>query len=370
MFLGARGIIGTRKADMQLHEFMNEHREEILTACDLELINAGSAPEVRGYVAQFFDEMLGAMKRDSGVPESYSPLPGSSETAARLGADQQRAGIPVTKVAAAFSAISQAVAKTGELYELSIAAEEYKLLNKCLDAGIATSIEKYWQRDKSETNQRITERYGHMAHELRNALGNANMAFKLMRAGDLEIRGRTGDVLARNLARMGALIAQCLGSIQVDVGKPPPLCPVHVADVLRDLEASALPEREVTIVLEVDEVLFIRADEMLLASAVGNLIDNAVKFSRPHGVVRVRARAEGDAALIEVEDECGGLGRDKLSELCEPYTSRRMGSRKGVGLGLAITKHALEAMSGDLRVVDRPGHGCVFRLSFPLLRPL
>jgi signal transduction histidine kinase len=354
---------------MQLHEFMNSHRDEILTACDIELEHSEHAPQVRRYIAQFFDEMLRALRRDSGIPESYSPLPGESDTAARLGADHQRAGVPVTKVAAVFSAISQAVAKTGELYELSITAEEYKLLNKCLDAGIATSIEKYWQRDKSEVNQRITERYGHMAHELRNALGNANMAIKLMRAGDLEIRGRTGEVLARNMARMGSLIAQCLGSIQVEVGKPPPLGAVLVASVLRDLEASALPDRGVSIVLEVDEVLFIEADEMLLASAVGNLVDNAVKFSRSDAVVRVGAWAEGDAAVIEVDDECGGLGKDELCKLCEPYSTRRMGSRKGLGLGLAITKQALEAMNGEMRVIDRPGQGCTFRLSFPLLRP-
>jgi signal transduction histidine kinase len=46
-----------------------------------------------------------------------------------------------------------------------------------------------------------------------------------------------------------------------------------------------------------------------------------------------------------------------------------MGSRKGLGLGLAITKQALEAMNGEMRVIDRPGQGCTFRLSFPLLRP-
>jgi signal transduction histidine kinase len=197
------------------------------------------------------------------------------------------------------------------------------------------------------------------------------MAIKLMRAGDLEIRGRTGDVLARNMARMGSLIAQCLGSIRVEVGKPPPLGAVHVASVLRDLEASALPDRGISIVLEVDEVLFIQADEMLLASAVGHLVDNAVKFSRHDAVVRMHARAEGDAAVIEVDDECGGLGSDQLSDLCEPYTTRRAVSRKGLGLGLglAITKQALAAMKGEMRVMDHPGQGCSFRLSFPLLKP-
>jgi signal transduction histidine kinase len=353
---------------MRLHEFMSDHREEILQAIQDEL-TPGSGPDVLDEkVCRFFDEMVAAIRRDSGLHESVSPLPGYSDTAAQLGAERQRAGVSVLKVPAAFAAISQAVAKTGELYELQISAEEYKMLNRCLDAGIATSLEHFCERERTTTSRWITERYGHMAHELRNALGNVNMAFKVMRAGDLRLDGRTGDVLGRNLARMAALVAQCLGSVQVEAGRVPPLVPVHVADVLRDVEASSVPDRGVSIVLEVDEVLFIRADEMLFSSAMSNLVHNAVKFSHPGATVRVYARAREDQAVIDIEDECGGLGQRTLAELCEPYRTERSSAIKGIGLGLAITKEAVEAMHGVLSVTDRPGLGCVFSAHFPLYR--
>ncbi|HKO52998.1 MAG TPA: HAMP domain-containing sensor histidine kinase, partial [Polyangiaceae bacterium] len=315
---------------------MSRCRHEILAACYAELGEAERNERFANYVDEFFDEMLRAIRRDSGIPDSPSSLPDSSETAARFGADSQRAGLPVTEIPVIFAAISQALGNTGEKYELSISAEEYKLLHRCLDAGIATSIENFWRRDKERENRLITERFGFMAHELRNALGNANLAYKLLRAGALDVNGHTAEVLGRNLIRMEALVAQCLGSVQLEVGVSLDLKPVHVASVLRDLEASSIPDRGVAISLQLDESLFIAADEMLLTSAVGNLLHNAVKFSPVEGRVYLRARASDGHALIEVEDEGGGLKHQSPEELFEPFVKRREGNSHGTGLGLSI----------------------------------
>jgi len=351
---------------MHLHEFMTTHRSEILEACHFEL-RAEPDDRLAGYVADFYDETLRAIRRDSGMRESSSPLPGSSATAARFGAARQSAGLPITQVPIIFAAISQSIGKTGERYDLTISAEEYKLLNSCLDAGVATSIENFWRRDKDRESQLITERFGFMAHELRNALGNADMAFRLLRAGRLDIEGRTADVLARNLVRMEALVAQCLSSVRLEVGVAPHLVAVHAASVLRNLEASAIPERGITIELHADEDVFVLADEMLLTSAVGNLVHNALKFSPPGAVVRLVARSFEGSAFIEVEDHCGGLSDQDPTKLFEPYAKRHEGNGNGTGLGLSIAKRAVEAMDGDLSVINRPGDGCVFAAKFQLL---
>jgi signal transduction histidine kinase len=321
------------------------------------------------FACHFFDELLRALRRDSGVPDSYSSLPGKSEVAARLGAYQQRAGIEVGKVTAVFAAISQALAKTGALYELRLTAEEYDSLNGCLDAGIATSIESYWHRDGAQARERHAARYGFVAHELRNALSNASMAFKLVRAGKLDIEGRTGAILARNLARMNALIVHWLTSLQVDAGSTPTLEPVHLASVLRDVEASALPDRSIAMVLELDEMLFVEGDEMLLHSALSNLVHNAIKFSAPGSKVCLSARAVDGRAAIEVADQCGGIGERKLADLCRPYEKQQDGNPGGLGLGLAISKRAVESLGGEITLIDKPGDGCCFCLWFPLLQP-
>lgn len=345
---------------------MSAHREEILADCALQLqpTNAEDEPD---FVAHFFDETLRAIRRDSGVPESRSPLPGESQATVRFAAERQRAGTSVTRMPAIFTAISQAVGKVGSKYELTILAEEYKLLNGCLDSGIATSIEIYWRGDRERENELITERFGFMAHELRNALGNAKMAFRLLRESELTVNGQTGDVLARNLVRMEGLIAQCLGGVQLEVTGAPTLVPVRVADVLHALEASSLPDRGVHLQIDAADDLLIAADEMLLTSAISNLLHNAVKFSPPEAMVNLRAHERGGLVVIEVEDQCGGLGEEASARLFDPYVKRHRGNPSGSGLGLAIAKRAVEAMRGTLTVIDHPGDGCVFSLAFPRL---
>src|SRR5215207_9506510 len=89
---------------LALHEFMNSRRSEILEECRAQL--KPDEPEegpLTPYVEGFFDEILRALRRDAGLRESWSPLPDSSDTAARFGADRQQAGLPVTKVPVLFA---------------------------------------------------------------------------------------------------------------------------------------------------------------------------------------------------------------------------------------------------------------------------
>jgi signal transduction histidine kinase len=352
---------------MQLHQFMTERRDQILDACSVELNQAKGEPLLAEYVEPFFDETLRAMRRDAGVRESESPLPGASDTAARFGADRQRAGLPVTDVPLLFKAISQALGKVGQQYDLTISAEEYKRLNLCLDAGLATSVENFWRNDRNRESRMITERFGFIAHELRNALGNANLAFKLLRTGSVGVNGRTAGVLARNLVKMEALVAQVLSSVQLEAGVAPELAATRVATVLRNLEAAAIPDRDITVQLSLDEQVFISADEQLLTSAISNLLHNAIKFSPPGSTVRLGVHSSEGSAVIEVEDQCGGLKED-AEEVFRPFVKQHQGNQNGTGLGLTIAKRAVEAMRGQLRVADRPGHGCSFSASFPLLQ--
>ena len=86
--------------------------------------------------------------------------------------------------------------------------------------------------------------------------------------------------------------------------EPDPLC---VATVLRRVQASANPERAISITIEVDESLFIDADEVWVTAAVSNLLDDAVMFSAVGSCVLMRCRASDDGVVIEVEDDCGGV---------------------------------------------------------------
>jgi signal transduction histidine kinase len=355
-----------RRRRFLLHQFMTDHRAEILERCIGKLkqeMPERAEEELEQGVATFLDEVLRALQRDSGVLVS-SPLPEASETAARLGEARQRAGHGVTKVPEIFAAISSAVGAIGKDHALSITAEEYQAFNRCLDTGVATSIENYWKRERADEDARLAERVGFLAHELRNALGSAVMAFKALKNSDAAMQGVSADVLARSLLRMEALVTRALGDVQLEVGITPELRPVNVSAVIRDLQASAVTERDIAISLDVDPCLTVLADEVLLASAISNLLQNAIKYTKAAGRVTLRTRSDVANVVIEIQDECGGLPLGNPEELFAPYV-KRGGHRQSVGLGLSICRRAARAQGGELGVRNLPGQGCVFFLQLP-----
>lgn len=107
------------------------------------------------------------------------------------------------------------------------------------------------------------------------------------------------------------------------------------------------------------------ADQQILASAVTNLLNNAFKFTPAGGRVVLTAHQRGTHALIEIEDECGGIP-DSNRDPFQPFGDRRGGDRTGLGLGLAIARKAVRAHGGDISIRNMPGKGCVFSVEVPL----
>jgi len=93
-------------------------------------------------------------------------------------------------------------------------------------------------------------------------------------------------------------------------------------------------------------------------------LQNAFKFSREHGRVRLRPHATVDRVLIDVEDECGGLPAGQVEALFSPFKQRSV-DRTGLGLGLAISRTGVQMNGGEIRVRDVPGTGCIFTVDLP-----
>lgn len=110
---------------------------------------------------------------------------------------------------------------------------------------------------------------------------------------------------------------------------------------------------------------YCRAGPIRLGRAVGNLLDNALKFA---GSARIVVAVDGDRAIIEVIDEGPGLPEGELIAVLEPFY-RSEGSRSrqtgGIGLGLAIARECVERDGGSLSLRRRLPHGLIARLSLP-----
>ncbi len=130
------------------------------------------------------------------------------------------------------------------------------------------------------------------------------------------------------------------------------------------LDANA---RSIHFSVALEPELSVDVDRQMLSSAIANLLQNAFKFTPSGGHVLLSARAFEQHVVIEVADECGGLPPGKVDELFHPFEQRST-DRSGVGLGLSISRRAVEANGGTLSVRDIRGTGCVFTIALPCAR--
>jgi signal transduction histidine kinase len=144
---------------------------------------------------------------------------------------------------------------------------------------------------------------------------------------------------------------------------------ILVSDFIAEIGVAAALEADARslklTVSPVREELSVEADRQILAAVVGNLLQNAFKFTRSHSGVTLRVHASADRVLIEVQDECGGLpGEDEGKELVASF-EQRAADRTGLGIGLTFSRWGAEANGGRLYARNLPGTGCVFTVDLP-----
>jgi signal transduction histidine kinase len=167
---------------------------------------------------------------------------------------------------------------------------------------------------------------------------------------------------------MRSLIDRSLANVRVAAGVPRRHQLLSVADFIAEVKISVSLEAQARecgfTVSVVDPKLAVDADRDMLLSAVGNLLQNAFKFTRHHTHVSLNAYAAADRIRIDVEDNCGGLPPGDAEKLFLPFMQSGE-DKSGVGLGLSICRRSVEANNGVLRVRDVPGAGCVFTIDLP-----
>jgi len=214
---------------------------------------------------------------------------------------------------------------------------------------------------------RDDEHSGFFAHELRNLVNTANLAFEVLRTGNVGVGGSTGRVLERSLSGLRDLMNQSVAEIRLRHAIQTRV-PIVVADFVQEVaSAAALKAAEQQLQLTVDggeEGAAVHADRQTLSAILANLLQNAFKFTRPRTTVALTVVATPDRVLIEVADECGGLLHVNAESLFRPFEQRHA-DRSGLGLGLAFSRWGAEVNGGQVYARDLPGHGCVFTLDLP-----
>jgi signal transduction histidine kinase len=179
--------------------------------------------------------------------------------------------------------------------------------------------------------------------------------------------GKTGSILELNLKRMNDLIDRSLTKVRLQAEPKVEAKNVFLIKIVNQILDTALieaREKNQIIDVKVSETLKIEVDEQLFYSALSNLVQNAMKYSRVGGCIRVRALTSSKHVIIEVEDECGGL-KSNGNDLFKPFLQDNE-NRKGLGLGLTIAQKAMKVLHGEIEVQNLQGVGCIFRILLPL----
>jgi signal transduction histidine kinase len=361
-----------------LHEFLTDNREALVQRCR-EKVAKRPAPqatvlELEHGIPLFLDQLIATLRLELGAPnEGASQVPIEiGATAGKHGNELLRKGFTVDQVVHDYGDLCQSVTELAAEKKVPVTVDEFRTFNRCLDNAIADAVTEFGRaRDRlisAEGAHEMNERLGSLAHELRNLINAAMLAFQAIKSGTVAVTGATGGVLDRSLLGLRDVIDRSLAEVRLSAGLDAQRALINVSEFIEELQVAAALEvkaRDITFkVAPIDVDLALEADRQMLGSAVSNLLQNAFKFSRRHGSVSLTVRAVGDRIFIEIADECGGLPGDKVEELFRPF-KQASSDRGGLGLGLSISRRAVEANGGNLNVRNVPGTGCVFTIDLP-----
>ncbi len=348
-----------------LHEFLFANRAAIIARTRIK-VALRAAPrateaELENGIPLFLDQLIEALRSPNAASQAMV------ESATNHGRDLLKRGFTVAQVVYDYGDVCQVVTELAAETHASITADEFHAFNGCLDDAIAQAVTEYGRSREQSITAQGTERLGDLAHELRNALGAAMLSFHTLKTGSVGLGGSTAALLDRSLRRLSTLIDSTVTQVRLESSSVT-LERVSVNQFIEEIEVVASMEANARgLSLSVAAVaagLEVTVDRELLAGAVTNLLQNALKFTHKGGRVSIRTTASAGRVRIDIEDECGGLGPGKAEELFRPFEQRAI-DRTGLGLGLSISRRSVQAIGGTIAVRDISGVGCVFTVELP-----
>jgi len=371
-----------------LHEFLTANRDDLIDRCRLKVVQRrapkATDAELEHGIPLFLDQLVKTLRVErTAVPARSREVSGPSggegsvwseigASAARHGRELLYHGFTVDQVVHDYGDLCQSITDLAFERDVPFEVDEFRTLNRCLDNAIADSVTEFtYQRDLLLEDAGIharNDRLGYLAHELRGLIQTATLAVTAIKAGNVGLAGATGAVLDRSLIGLRNLVDRSLADVRVTAGMPPRRRLLSLAQFIGEVKISASLEAQARgcglAVSTVDPGLAVEVDRDLLFSAVGNLLQNAFKFTEQSSEVSLNVHSTADRILIDVEDNCGGLRPGDVEKMLQPLPTGSE-ERSVLGLGLSICRRSVEANDGVLRVRNRPGTGCIFTIELP-----
>jgi two-component system sensor histidine kinase SenX3 len=213
-----------------------------------------------------------------------------------------------------------------------------------------------------------------VSHELKTPVGALHLLAEAVSeaAEDPEAVRRFASRMQHESVRLEHLVQQIIelsrlqGDQLVDEPVEVDIPGLLVAAVERS--RTAAEAKGIAVRVQTEQPLEVLGDPDQLLAAVGNLVENAVKYGRELSRVAVVARTEGERVLIAVSDQGVGIPESELDRIFERFyriDPARARATGGTGLGLSIVKHVAASHGGEVTVWSEPEHGSTFTLLLP-----
>lgn len=217
----------------------------------------------------------------------------------------------------------------------------------------------------------------HISHELKSPLNTIRSYAEMLMDGSIEeaeTRKEFFNVITEESCRLAKLVDNLLDLSKIDAGAlAPERSRLRPDSLLNELVRAAEPQaRSKGLELQAEVPTNLPSafgDKDLVAVAISNLISNAIKYTPAGGRIAVRARAEEETLVVEVQDSGIGIPRDEQKKVFEKFyrgSGRDVRQQSGTGLGLALAQQIIRLHGGTLRLDSEPGKGTTFRIDLPL----
>lgn len=241
-------------------------------------------------------------------------------------------------------------------------------------------------RDATEMQQAGEMRsdfVANVSHELRSPLSTISGFIETLKGpakDDPPARERFLDLMEQEAERMVRLISDLLSLSKVEAHqRQRPTAQIDIVAIVQSVQTSLAKQAKDggrTVNLDVaEEISEIPGNEDELIQVIQNLLENALKYSKPNSAVTIKLSKEtdvpgmtGTVIKIEISDESEGIPKQHLSRLTERFyrvDSHRSRSDGGTGLGLAIVKHIVQHHRGRLKIESEVGLGSTFTVLLP-----
>src|SRR6202521_579975 len=261
-------------------------------------------------------------------------------------------------------------------YQARLSISDQAKANRDLQAKIA-ELQRA-EEALREADRRKSEFVAILAHELRTPLAPIRNAVEILRrsGGDEQRVKPATEMMQRQVGQMVRLVDDLLDMSRISGGKIQlRMEPVELASVVHHAVEAARPlcesmDHELTVTLP-PEPTYLNADPTRLAQVIGNLLNNAAKFTEKGGRILLTVGREGKQALIRVQDTGIGIAAEQLPRIFEMFTQADTWLERspgGLGLGLTLVKNLVEMHAGTVEARSGGvGQGSEFVVRLPLL---